>query len=114
MRGLSGHLFSGHQLIDNRIKTDAATEPLGSGRPATTRVSNAKVHFANLSDAEINAYVATGEPLKVAGAFTIDGLGGAFIRAIEGDPHTVIGLSLPTLREMAIELGVDYYSMWNR
>jgi septum formation protein len=72
------------------------------------------VHFANLSDAEIEAYVATGEPLKVAGAFTIDGLGGAFLTGIEGDPHTVIGLSLPVLRSMAIELGVEYHSFWNR
>jgi septum formation protein len=70
------------------------------------------VHFANLSDAEIDAYVATGEPLKVAGAFTIDGLGGAFISAIEGDPHTVVGLSLPILRELTIKLGVDYPSLW--
>ncbi|MEY4366713.1 MAG: hypothetical protein RLZ28_128 [Actinomycetota bacterium] len=114
MRGLSGQLFSGHHLIDNRIRSDVATQSRKPSLPAVTRVSNATVHFANLSDAEIDAYVATGEPLKVAGAFTIDGLGGAFIRAIEGDPHTVVGLSLPTLREMTIELGVDYYSLWNR
>jgi septum formation protein len=113
MRGQSGKLFSGHHLIDNRISADVAARQNNSGRPAVNRVSSATVHFANLGDAEIDAYVATGEPLKVAGAFTIDGLGGAFIRAIEGDPHTVIGLSLPTLREMAIELGVDYFSLWN-
>ena len=70
------------------------------------------MHFANLTDAEISAYVATGEPLKVAGAFTIDGLGGAFISSIEGDPHTVIGLSLPILRELTIKLGVDYPTLW--
>ena len=72
------------------------------------------MHFADLSDAEIDAYVATSEPLLVAGAFTIDSLGGAFIRAIEGDPHTVIGLSLPTMRDLVIQLGVDYPSLWNR
>jgi septum formation protein len=72
------------------------------------------VHFADLSDAEIDAYVATNEPLKVAGAFTLDSLGGAFIRGIEGDPHTVIGLSLPTLRDLTIQLGIDYTSLWNR
>jgi len=114
MRGGSGQLFSGHHLIDNRINSDAAAGSDRLTRPAVTWVSSATVHFANLGDAEIDAYVATGEPLKVAGAFTIDGLGGAFIRAIEGDPHTVIGLSLPTLREMTLELGVDYFSLWNR
>lgn len=104
MRGKSGKLFSGHWVIDNRNPA----EPRAVGR-----VSHAVVHFANLSDSEIEAYVATQEPLKVAGAFTIDGLGGAFITAIDGDPHTVIGLSLPTLRELVIELGIEYPSLWN-
>jgi septum formation protein len=58
--------------------------------------------------------VATGEPLKVAGAFTIDGLGGAFISRIEGDPHTVVGLSLPTLRELILELGIEYPTLWSK
>jgi len=80
--------------------------------PANGKATNTKVHFAELSDSEILAYVGTGEPLKVAGAFTIDGLGGAFIRAIEGDAHTVVGLSLPALRELCIGLGVDYPSLW--
>jgi len=105
MRGKSGRLFSGHWVIDNRTPGSA---------PAVGRASHATVHFANLTDAEISAYVATGEPLKVAGAFTIDGLGGAFLRGIEGDPHTVVGLSLPVLRELVIELGIEYPSLWNR
>lgn len=104
MRGRSGRLYTGHWLIDNRLQ-----QPMP---PATGRATNTTVHFADLSDGEITAYVGTGEPLKVAGAFTIDGLGGAFIRAIEGDAHTVVGLSLPTLRELAISLGVDYPSLW--
>lgn len=104
MRGRSGRLYTGHWLIDNRVKTPMP--------PATGRATNTNVHFASLSDQEILAYVGTGEPLKVAGAFTIDGLGGAFIRAIEGDAHTVVGLSLPTLRELSISLGVDYPSLW--
>lgn len=104
MRGRSGRLYTGHWLIDNRLQ-----QPMP---PATGRATNTTVHFADLSDGEITAYVGTGEPLKVAGAFTIDGLGGAFIRAIEGDTHTVVGLSLPTLRELAISLGVDYPSLW--
>lgn len=104
MRGRSGRLYTGHWLIDNR---DPAN-PKAQGQ-----ATNTTVHFANLSDSEILAYVGTGEPLKVAGAFTIDGLGGAFIRAIEGDTHTVVGLSLPTLRELCIKLGVDYPSLWS-
>ena len=104
MRGRSGRLYTGHWLIDNR---DPAN-PKAQGQ-----ATNTTVHFANLSDSEILAYVGTGEPLKVAGAFTIDGLGGAFIRAIEGDTHTVVGLSLPTLRELCIKVGVDYPSLWS-
>ena len=104
MNGRSGRLYTGHWLIDNR---SGITNP-----PANGKATNTKVHFAELSDSEILAYVGTGEPLKVAGAFTIDGLGGAFIRAIEGDAHTVVGLSLPTLRELCIGLGVDYPSLW--
>lgn len=104
MRGRSGRLYTGHWLIDNR---DPAN-PKAQGQ-----ATNTTVHFANLSDSEILAYVGTGEPLKVAGAFTIDGLGGAFIRAIEGDSHTVVGLSLPTLRDLCIKLGVDYPSLWS-
>jgi len=108
LRGNSGRLFSGHWLIDNRNP-----EP-GKLPPAIGKVSSTVVHFENISDAEIEAYVATGEPLKVAGAFTIDGLGGAFLRSIEGDAHTVIGISLSTLRELTLDLGVEYTSLWNR
>lgn len=104
MRGRSGRLYTGHWLIDNRNPAN----PKAQGQ-----ATNTTVHFANLSDSEILAYVGTGEPLKVAGAFTIDGLGGAFIRAIEGDSHTVVGLSLSTLRDLCIKLGVDYPSLWS-
>lgn len=108
MRGRSGTLFSGHWVIDNREPSP------GQQPPATGTASASVVHFADLTEAEIDAYVATGEPLKVAGAFTIDGLGGAFLRGIEGDAHTVVGLSLPTLRLLVRELGVEYTSLWNR
>ena len=68
----------------------------------------ASVTFADdVTDAEIDAYVASGEPLQVAGAFTIDSLGGAFIKRVEGDPSTVVGMSLSTVRSLARELGVD-------
>lgn len=103
LRGNTGNLYSGHCLIDNR-------DP--ENRIVVSRVSSSKVHFAQLSEAEIDAYVATEEPLKVAGAFTVDGLGGAFISRIEGDYHTVVGLSLPTLREMTLELGLEYTDFW--
>ena len=71
------------------------------------------VHFADVSDDEVEAYVGSGEPLHVAGAFTIDGLGGAFVRGIEGDPHCVVGVSLPALREMVIELGHRWTDLWD-
>ena len=74
----------------------------------------ASVSFADVDDTEIDAYVATGEPLEVAGAFTVDSLGGPFIRSVTGDPSTVIGLSLSTLRELVRELGVDWTALWNR
>lgn len=103
LSGNSGVLHSGHYLIDNR---DPAN-PKGS-----LAVSSTKVFFSKLSEQEISDYVATGEPLKVAGAFTIDGLGGAFIDRIEGDSHTVVGLSLKVLRELAAGFGVHYPSFW--
>src|SRR5690625_2266445 len=74
--------------------------------------SSTTVHFANVSDAEIEAYVATGEPLEVAGAFTIEGYGGAFISGIEGDHHGVLGLSLPLLRELLPAVGLSWTDLW--
>jgi septum formation protein len=77
-----------------------------------SKSSSTRVFFADISDKEIEDYVATTEPLKVAGAFTIDGIGGAFIERIEGDAHTVVGLSLGVLRDLTRELGVEYTSLW--
>ena len=102
MSGRSGVLHTGHHVIlrrGDRTTTSAATA-------ATT------VHFAVLDQTEIDAYVATGEPLEVAGAFTIDGLGGAFVTRIEGDHHNVVGISLPLLRLMLADLGVAWPSLW--
>ena len=93
MRGRSGVLHTGHCL------RDTAAGQVASATAATT------VHFADVSDDEIAAYVATGEPLHVAGAFTIDGLGGAFVTGIEGDHHNVVGVSLPLLRELLARAG---------
>ena len=103
LRGNFGVLHSGHCLIDNRDQAAAKV---------VSRTSSTKVYFADISDQEIEAYVATSEPLKVAGAFTIDGIGGAFIESIEGDAHTVVGLSLSVLRNLTRELGVEYTSLW--
>ncbi|MGH3713856.1 MAG: Maf family protein [Micromonosporaceae bacterium] len=100
MRGGTGVLHTGHCLI--------AT---GSGRRAAAG-ADTLVRFAAVSDAEITAYVATGEPLAVAGAFKIDGLGGAFVEGIDGDPGTVIGLSLPLLRRLLGELDISITDLW--
>jgi septum formation protein len=93
MRGRTGTLWTGHCLIDSAADRTVA------------RAVGTAVRFADLTDAEIVAYCATGEPEHVAGAFTIDGLGGWFVEHIDGDHHNVVGLSLPTLRGMLGELG---------
>ena len=102
MRGRAGVLHTGHCLVDTAEGREVA------------RSADTTVHFASPTDEEIDAYVATGEPLLVAGAFTLDGLGGAFVREIEGDPHTVVGIGLPLLREMFAEIGVPWTDLWAR
>lgn len=99
MRGRAGVLHSGHhvRLGDQVAAATASTE----------------VHFADVTDAEIDAYVATDEPLHVAGAFTVDGLGGAFVERIEGDHHNVVGVSLPLLRRLVRELGREWTDLWS-
>lgn len=113
MRGRSGVLHTGHCLVrpGNLGRPGRASER--SCRTAAETASTV-VRFAEPSDAEIEAYVATGEPLSVAGAFTIDGLGGAFVQGIEGDPHTVVGVSLPLLRRLVTDLGVIWTDLWSR
>jgi septum formation protein len=96
LRGHAGLLHTGHCLIDARPGDEFAS---------VLRVATTEVRFGHPSDSEIEAYVGTGEPLKVAGAFTIDGLGGWFVESIVGDHHNVVGLSLPLLRGMLGELG---------
>lgn len=106
MSGRSGVLHTGHWLVDTRDGDDGGTgATLGS-------VASTTVHFAAPSEDEIAAYVATGEPLRVAGAFTVDGLGGAFVRGIEGDHHNVVGISLPMLRDLLCEVGLAWTSLW--
>jgi septum formation protein len=117
MRGRTGVLHTGHWLMDERDTSDEPPAPgrLGAGHGAVLgATSSTVVHFADLSDEEITAYVATGEPLAVAGAFTIDGLGGAFVERIEGDHHGVVGISLPLLRSLLAEIDVTIPDLWAR
>ncbi len=103
MRGRSGVLHTGHWLVDTRDSGSGGT--LGA-------VASTTVHFADLTDDEIEAYIATGEPLRVAGAFTVDGLGGPFVDGIEGDFHAVVGVSLPVVRKLLRECGIAWPSLW--
>jgi len=103
-RGRTGLLHSGHWVIDHRGGRAAG----GAGA-----VSTAAVSFADdIRDDEIDAYIATGEPLLVAGAFTIDARGAAYITAVEGDPHAVVGLSIATLRSLIAPFGVSWHELW--
>ena len=100
MRGRSGVLHTGHCLRDTTSGTEVSA------------TASTVVHFADVTDGEIEAYVASGEPLHVAGAFTVDGLGGAFVTGIEGDHHNVVGLSLPLRRELVGRLGHVRTDLW--
>ena len=100
MRGRSGVLHTGHCVIDTHREVWLA------------RTAATQVRFAAVSDEEIEAYVASGEPLSVAGAFTIDGLGSAYVSGVSGDPHNVVGISVPLLRLMFDELGFVWHEFW--
>lgn len=104
MQGRSGILHTGHWLIDTRRGGSGGT--LGA-------VASARVTFTSMTAAEIGAYVATGEPLHCAGSFTIDGLGGAFVERVDGDPHAVVGLSISTLRGLLGSLGISITELWS-
>jgi septum formation protein len=102
LAGQEGVLYTGHRLIDGR-----------SGRQASG-VAATIVRFGEPTDAEIAAYVASGEPLGLAGGFSIDGRGAAFVDGIDGDPGNVIGLSLPLLRRLLAELGIAITDLWRK
>ena len=127
MSGSQGVLHTGHWLVDCRDTAadaedddadaadanDDANDEAPEGTGATVgAVSSAEVHFAHMSPQDIDAYIATGEPLHCAGSFTIDGLGGAFIRKVDGDPHAVVGLSISTLRDLLIHANVGITELW--
>ncbi|MDQ1687144.1 MAG: nucleoside triphosphate pyrophosphatase [Frankiaceae bacterium] len=99
MRGRDGVLLTGHHVV-------------APDRREVSAVAATTVRFADVDDDEIAAYVATGEPMRVAGGFTLDGLGGAFVYGVEGDPHNVVGISLPTLRDLLGDLGIRWTDLW--
>lgn len=103
--GRTGRLHTGHWVVDTR--GGAAIS-----RPAAGALSSASVTFAEVEEADAAAYVATGEPLQCAGAFTIDGRGAAFVESVDGDPNAVIGLSVSTLRTLLADLGVSLTALW--
>ena len=103
MRGKTGHLMTGHCVT--RIRDGAAVS-------AAAHSQSTAIDFSDVSDELIDRYVATGEPLKVAGAFTLDGIGGWLLDGIDGDPSSVIGISLPLTRRLLAEVGVDVADLW--
>jgi septum formation protein len=116
MSGSMGVLHTGHWLVDCRDTNpdwseNSDDERAGSGATLGA-VTSAEVHFMEMSGEEIDAYIATGEPLQCAGSFTIDGYGGAFIRKVDGDPHTVVGLSISTLRSLLGQAQVGITELW--
>ena len=104
MRGRSGILMTGHAVIDTAARPDEGAQEVA--------VASTTVHFGTPSDAELDAYISTGEPLQVAGGFTLDGRSAPFINGIDGDPGTVIGLSLPLLRALLARLDVQVTDLW--
>ncbi|WOB42771.1 septum formation inhibitor Maf [Thermoleptolyngbya oregonensis NK1-22] len=101
MRGRVGELYTGHALID------------GAQGKMLVRCGMTQVQFANVSDRQIEAYVATGEPMNCAGCFALEGRGGLFVEQLMGCHSNVIGLSLPLLRQMIAELGYDVTGYWS-
>ena len=100
MRGNEGYLYTGHALIEQ------------TSQQQLVRCGVTKVYFAAISDRTIEAYVRSGEPLKCAGSFALEGKGGLFVEKIEGCHSNVIGLSLPLLRQMLAELGYSVVDFW--
>jgi septum formation protein len=105
MAGSTGVLLTGHTVLRVRDRTVTA---MATGTVSTT------IHFGDPSPAEIDAYLATGEPLEVAGGFTLDGFGGWFVDGVDGDPSSVIGISLPLTRRLLREVGVSVVDLWRR
>jgi septum formation protein len=105
MAGGTGDLLTGHAVL--RVR-DGAVTALATGTVGT------KIRFGVPSEPEIEAYLATGEPMEVAGGFTLDGYGGWFIESVDGDPSSVIGISLPLTRRLLLEVEVSVVDLWRR
>jgi septum formation protein len=105
MMNTTGILHTGHYVT--------FTNELGDRFTAEATAST-QVHLGELTDAEMDAYVNSGEPFAVAGGFTLDGLGGAFVQGVTGDPSNVVGISLPTVRKLLTELGITWTDLWNQ
>ncbi|KWX57710.1 nucleoside triphosphate pyrophosphatase [Mycobacterium sp. NAZ190054] len=105
MAGLAGHLLTGHALL--RISGGVITHTEGD-------TGSTKVHFGEPTDTDLARYLDSGEPLYVAGAFTLDGLGGWFVERIEGDPSNVIGISLPLVHRLLRRTGLSLSNLWRR
>jgi septum formation protein len=103
MAGRTGQLFTGHCLI--RLRDNAITH-----RCADFAVT--AVRFGRPSESDLNAYIRTGEPLNVAGSFTLDGYGGWFVDGVDGDPSSVIGIGLPTVRRLLDQAGLSLADLW--
>ena len=103
MAGGTGDLVTGHAVL---LLAEGEIDRVAEGHAVTT------VSFADLSETELEAYLATGEPLAVAGAFTLDGKGGWFVEGIDGDPSNVIGISLPLVRRLLAGVGVQVTDLW--
>jgi septum formation protein len=103
MAGSEGSLMTGHAVL--RVR-DGVVEAVATGTVATT------IRFGSPTDDEVEAYIGTGEPLSVAGGFTLDGFGGWFVDGIDGDPSSVIGISLPLTRALLAEVGVRVIDLW--
>ncbi len=99
-RGRAGVLHTGHCIIDGRTGA------------RTSATASTVVRFGEFTDAELDAYLATGEARQVAGAFTIDGRAAPFVDGIDGDPGNVIGLSLPVFRRLLADLGLTVMDLW--
>jgi|SRR5690625_902615 len=108
MRGRHGVLLTGHALLVADLTREDPVVVTYSG----SDTSDTTVHFGAPSDADLDVYLRTGEPLECAGAFTIESLGGWFIDRIEGDPSSVIGLSLPLLRRLLEDAGIHAHRVW--
>lgn len=104
MAGGTGELLTGHAVV--RLTA-------GAIRHTAEAVASTTVRFGTPDDAELDAYIATGEPLSVAGAFTIDGRGGWFVDGVDGDPSSVIGISLPLTRKLLATIGIPITTLWS-